>query len=349
MKSRFSTIIALFAVLAFAAAAFGQNISGSGYQALSARLPESDAAAVMDVNRLVNTALPQILAGNQALLSDFQGTIDTVKDRTGIDLRRFSTAAIGLKAIKRGEKDFDFSGVVIANGDLNMPALLAAAKLAANGKYREVKANGSTIIIFPMKDLADTAGRSKGRSAKTASKAHSALGGPAGEIAVTILDQTTLALGSLAQVKQVVTGSSHVSPDLVSLLPKEAVPVFSFAAKTPDGMSTFMPLDNDELGKNIDSIKYLFGSMNVTPAGTQLTATARTMTAENAQSLKETLEGLQMIGKALLGGSKGADKEVYARLVNNVVFSTTGNDVNLDLAIEQADVNFLVGLLGKTH
>jgi hypothetical protein len=89
----------------------------------------------------------------------------------------------------------------------------------------------------------------------------------------------------------------------------------------------------------------MFGSMDVTATATTLNATIGTAQAAQATELKDTLDGLQMLGKAFLGGGKGEDKQVYARLIENVKFASKGNEVSMDLAIAQADLNFLVGML----
>ena len=85
--------------------------------------------------------------------------------------------------------------------------------------------------------------------------------------------------------------------------------------KTPGGMSKLLPLDNDELGKNIDSIQYVSGSVDVATAGTSLQVMARTKKAGAGSGLKDTLEGLQIVGKAFLGGSKRPDQQVYGRML----------------------------------
>ena len=50
-----------------------------------------------------------------------------------------------------------------------------------------------------------------------------------------------------------------------------------------------------------------------------------------------------MVGKALLGGSKGADKKVYSRMVENAKISRTGNEIMLNLQVPQTDINVLIG------
>ncbi|MGH9820451.1 MAG: hypothetical protein ACRD43_09815, partial [Pyrinomonadaceae bacterium] len=65
--------------------------------------------------------------------------------------------------------------------------------------------------------------------------------------------------------------------------------------------------------------------------------------ADQAQSLLDTLQGLQVIGKAFLGGAKGQDKEVYARMIDNAKFARVVNEVTFDLAVPQSDIDILIG------
>lgn len=344
----------LFAIFTLSVLTF--NLAGSAVAdtkrkavdstAIVAMLPASDGVAVIDVKRFLTSALPQMLSGNQKMLAEVTTALDEAKAKTGIDVRQFKTVAAGITARRVKEKEYDFDTVMIARGQLNAGALVAAAKLAANGKYREEKAGERIIYIFAAKEIA--AQKVPGAtSSKTAAAIHKALGGLSRELAVTVIDPQTLAFGSLERVKETVSGTSKVGTDISELLNKTTSSVATFAARVPEGMSAFLPLDNDELGKNIDSIKYLYGSMDVVGATTSLNATARTLQADQAVSLKDTLEGLQMLGKMFLGNAKGADKQVYARLVDNVKFTAKGNEVSMDLAIAQTDIDFLVGLLAK--
>ena len=307
-----------------------------------AMLPDSDAVAVIDIKRFLSSALPQILSANPSMLGEVNKFLDEAKAKSGIDFRQFEHVAAGVTVIKTGEKDFDFDAVVIARGQINAGALLAAAKIAANGKYREEKAGERTVFIFEPAQAAQQ--NLPAGQAKTAGSVSKALGGKK-ELAATAIDGGTIIFGSVDRVKLALAGTSRLSPEISGLLNKTAAPVMSFAGRLPGGMGTFLPLQNDELGKQVESIKYLYGSMDVTAAGTAINATARTAQPEAATGLKDSLEGLQMLGKALLGGAKGDDKQVYARLVENVKFSARGNDVSMDLTVAQPDVNFLIGLL----
>lgn len=345
MKSTFFALAAV-TVLVLNAVGFGLFGGPSGSRqstALIGILPESDVVVGIDARRFFNESMPQILASNQPMLTGIMTQLNEIKDKTGIDLRRFDSVAVGMSMIKVKEKEYDFDPVAVARGDVNAGALIAVAKLASNGKYREEKVGEHTIYVFSAKSA-------KVAAAKTAPK-----GGPAvdsmvdkafdglmKEIAVTSLDANTIALGSLARVRATVEGSTRISAEVAGLLAGKENTVMSFAMRSPEGMSKMLPLDNDELGSNIDSIKYVSGAMDVTAAGASLNVNAQTLKAEQAKGLSETLEGLQMLGKAFLGSSKRADQKIYARLIESAKISRVENNVSLDLLVAQADIDFLI-------
>ena len=90
-------------------------------------LPASDAVAVIDVKRFLNTALPQMLSGNQQMLAEVTRGLDEAKTKTGIDFRQFDIVTAGFTAIKVKEKEYDFDSVIIARGQIKAGALIAAA------------------------------------------------------------------------------------------------------------------------------------------------------------------------------------------------------------------------------
>ena len=309
---------------------------------LALLLPASDGVVTLDVKRFFGVALPKILSANQPMLTEILAKIDEMKSKTGIDIRQFEYLAAGVTAQKISEKEYDLEPVIIARGRINSGALIGTAKLAANGKYREEKVGEKTIYVFAAKDIAEQA-KQQVPAGKTG-MADKILGKLSREVAVTTIDANTLVFGSLPLVRQTLDAKTTVGTDLTSLLGKRETSVVSFAGKLPTGMSAFLPLENDELGKNIESIRYVYGNMDVAGEITSVNLTARTVQSSQATALLETLEGLQMLGKAFLGGAKGADKQVYVRMIENAKFSAKGNEVMFDLQVPQSDIDVLVAL-----
>ena len=335
MKYRILAFLAI-AVLVLdlgASALAGSNSRKPGANDLVALLPASDGVVIFDSKRTFNDALPKILANNQPFLAKINGKIDEFRTKTGIDLRQFDVCAAGVSTRQISEKNYDVDPVIIARGQMTSASLIGAAKVASNGKYREERVGDRVMYIFD----ADTFGT------KQAGTRHL---GKVGEIALTSLDEKTIAFGEVDRVRDTLKAKSRVSPELVSMLEKDLTSVASFAVRLPSGLKAYLPLENDELGKNIDSIRYLYGNANVANNEGTVHVVARTDQNSQATSLYETLEGLQMLGKALLGSAKGADKQVYARMVTNAKFAVRGNEVTFDLAVPQSDLDILVAMIG---
>ena len=346
MKTRsFAAAVVAVLLLNFVGLAAPDNRrpAGTKHQAsrLVALLPASDGVAVFEAKRFLNDALPKLLAANQPLLGEIMAKITEIETRTGVDLRKFDQVAVGVASKQISAKETDYEPVAIASGDISAGALIAIAKLASNGTYRVETISGHIVYIFVPKDVAKKTAAKKVNS-QVADTIDRALDGMTGEFAVTAISGNTLALGSLARVRETLACQSHISAELAGLLSQKETTQMTFAMRTPDGMSKIVSLDNDELGANIDSIQLLSGYVDVAGAGTTLHVAARTKTAEQAQNLKDTVDGFQIVGKAFLGASKKPDQQVYARLVKNVKTDIHGSDVTLDLFIPQTDIDALV-------
>jgi hypothetical protein len=164
------------------------------------------------------------------------------------------------------------------------------------------------------------------------------------EFVVASYDTGTLIFGSLARVRETFETKTRVSADVSDSINRKPNAIVNFSAKLPNGMSGFVKLDNDEFGKTLDSIRQISGAMEVAGGNATVSIAAKTLKAEQAQSLQETLEGLQMVGKALIGGSKGADKQVYVRMIESLRLTRNINEVMFDLQVPQSDINILLGI-----
>jgi hypothetical protein len=336
MKYRIAAILSFaLLVLGLGASTFADTKSGKGgANELIAFLPSSDAISVFDSKRFFNEALPKLLANNPALLQQVNSKIDDTKARIGIDIREFDSLAIGATTRRVSEKNYDIDAVLVGRGQMGSSALIGAAKLASNGKYREERVGERVMYIFDLQQAA---------AAKTPGTFLDKLT----EVAVAALDPKVIAFGEVGRVRQTLEAKTRVSVDLVTMLERNLSAVGAFAIKAPSGLKEFLPLENDELGKNIDSIQYVYGNATVGADTATLHVTARTLQDAQAKSLYDTLEGLQMLGKAFLGAAKGADKQVYARMIENTKFAVRGNEVTFDVAVPQTDIDILVGMIGK--
>jgi hypothetical protein len=344
MKNSIFAVLALFAMAGnFAAPSLadtkGKTAKGGRAAELVSLLPASDAVVTVDAARAVES-MPALLAGNPTLLGKVTAEIEKMQSKTGIDIKQFKDVAVGVN-IKQGTgKNYDFDPVMVARGQVNATAIISAAKLAANGKYREAKVGGRSIYIISPAEVARQ--HATGAAAAKAQNVTRKLGD---EMAITAYDASTIVGGSVGRVRELLAGTSRVSPELSGYLGRTDGSIMDFAARAPGGLRALIPLDDDELGRNIDSIRFLYGSMSVNGEAASINATAKTLQPENAKGLKDTLDGLQMLGKAFLSSSRSADKQVYGRMVENARFTQTGNEVNIAISVPQSDINVLVGTI----
>lgn len=366
-------ILALAAVCAFAFNAFGITLAAANptekakqTSQLAALLPASDAVMTLDIQRLFGEALPQILSGNQPMLADIVGKIDEMKAKTGFDLRQFEQVAIGVSSRKTAAREMEFAPVLLARGSFNAGALIALGKIAvgskgSNIKYREEKAGGDRTIyvftspvVFKTVPLPNKPNMQPQKSRSVFEKAIDKMfQNLSHEFAVAAYDDNTLAIGSPARVRETLAAAvTHLDGDVSDLISRRPDAIVNFGLRTPNGMADFVPdLGSDEISKNIGAIRYLSVSADVSGGAATTAISAKTLKPEQAKSLQEQLEGLRMIGKGFLGGSKSADKIVFGRMIENLKIARNVNEVTLDLQVSQSDINVLLDKLktaGKT-
>jgi hypothetical protein len=347
MKFRSLILFALI-VLGLTHIAFAQKAAPNGAAnglRLAKQLPESDGILLLDVKRLFSDALPQILSGNQPMLDEVINHADRIKTLTGIDIRQFDRVAIGTTIKSVSAKEVDMSPVVLAEGKYTAESLLAAVKLASNASYREEKAGGKTLYIFtPRPENLPAGAVPKPSNSFIGNMIERAMKGIVShEIAVSPLNATTVAFGPVSRVKLTAEGVSRAGLTVLSLPGLQRGAVGSFGAKLPSGLSGLLGYDLDEVGKSINTVRYLSGWMDVEAGSTVVRTIAKTTLASDAEDLFLTLQDLQAIGKSLLGGTKGADKQVYRRLIDSLKFTRTGNELTIDLQVPQTDINILIG------
>lgn len=303
-------------------------------------LPASDGVGIFDTRQFLDTSLPTVLASNQPALAAVAARINEMAARTGVDLRKFDEIVVGIAARPVSAKEIDFEPVAIASGSVTDGAVDAIKKLAATGTYREEKIAGKTVYVFTAGPAMQQTGAVS--NSKIAAWVDKALRGLTREVAVSALSNNTLVLGSLERVRETIEGRTHVPADISALLAAKELAVVNFAFKTQGRMGQMLPLEFDMLGKSLESIQYVTGSLDIAATGTALQMTARTALPHQAAHLKDTLDVMKTMGGAVLGNSKKPGQAVYGRLIQNTRVTLRGSDVTLDVTIPQSDIDALV-------
>lgn len=346
MKSKIFVFL-IIAAFVFSAIAFvfSAKTSAKTTAELAALLPASEIVITFDAQKTFNTALPQILSANQEMLGKINDSIDGVKNRIGIDARQFEQIAVGAKTTQINAQTTELEPFVLARGTFNATQLITAAKLFSKGKYTEEKIGNRIIYIFKPETAAQTGTTAPTKSNSMMNKVlGSLLKNLSKEIAVTVYDDNTLAFGTIARVREAFgTNKSRVSQEILTLANKNSNAVLNFGGKMPKGMGALLPLDNDEIGKTIDAVNQFSGSLDIADGKSNLFVAAKTLKQEDAVQLYDTIDAMRSLGKMFLSGNKNADKQVYARMLENANVTRTGTEVSLSLEVPQSDIDVIVG------
>ncbi len=340
-------IFALFTFAAFIMSVVSfafveETASARGNNELVGLLPASDIVINMDAQRLFNTALPQMFSADPGALTEINAKLDELKNKTGLDLRQFQQVSAGIAAKQISAKEVDFEPFIMARGTFNSGALLAVAKLASKGKYTEKKIGSRTVYIFTPKELIDQ-NKPQGKSSMLDIVLDKVGKSLSREIAISAYDTNTLVIGTEGRLREAFEKKSTVSPEVLGMVYQNPNAVLNFGGKLPNGLADFINVDNDEIGRNIKSVREMSGALTIENNQVMVALNAKTLKEEQAQSLHEMLEGLQMLGKTFLGSSKKPKDQLYVRMIENAEITRNGNAVLFNLKVPQSDIDSLLG------
>mgnify|MGYP001328496377 CR=1 FL=1 len=329
--------LVLLNAVAFADVKKGKTKAAQTNQ-LAALLPASDGVLTVNSQRLLNEAAPQILAASPEKLNEFNDAVEDVKKKTGLDLRQFEQIAVGVN-FKQNQVD----PLMLARGKYDSSGLLAAVKAATGGKYREEKIGARTIYVFSTGELASQHQAKISGNSVISKIFNAVVRNIPEELAVTTFDEKTLALGSVARLREIFETKTRVSAEILSLVSRKPNALMNFGANTPEGLARFVELGDDEIGETLASVRQISGMMDLTAGNAVVSVKAKTIDAAQAESLEGTLVTLQALGKGFLGGMSGNDKKVYARMLEKLKITRAGTQIGLDLQVPQSDIDILLG------
>jgi len=288
-------------------------------------LPASDAIALIDVRRLLNETMPGILAGDQAKLATANAEIDKFKTRTGIDPRAFDRVVLGVRYTYPGALVTKLETVAIAHGTFDARALVAAARIAANGKFREEKYRGATILIVNINDQMKLLGLWDIR---------------VNELAVCPLDQNSLAIGTLANVRAAIaTGrKGGANTALAALATRDPQAVIGFAANLSRELMANLNVGNDTIAKDANSIRQAYGSIGSTATDVSLMLVARTDSPDSARNVGDTITGLKQLGGILVAQMAPPRKGLAQNALDNLKITTRGTEVEIKTQVASASL-----------
>ena len=308
----------------------GRN-SAPAASGLMTSLPESDAVAHVKVNQLLNEAMPRILADHPAKLTEVNAGIDRFKERTGLDPRMFQEVALGIRYTYPSEGVTKLQTVGLANGTFSSAAMVAAGRVASNGKYREEKHRDKTVYIFTLEENIKLLG---------------VFDFKINELAASPLSDNTLALGDLAGVRAAIDASrqrKRVNGELIALASRDPTAVIGFGSNLSEQLVSNLDIGNAPIAADLKTLRQVYGSVGTTATELELFIAARAMNTQAARSLGDTLEGLKQFGAFFVGRLTGARGVLAKSALNNLKISSDANELQIRTSVAQAEVGPLLG------
>jgi len=322
-------LIALFQLEA-AAQQRGRN-TAPAVPTLMSSLPQSDAVAQVKVKQLLSEAMPRILANNPTKLSEVNASLDRFKDRTGLDPRMFQQVALGVRYTYPSEGVTKVQTVALADGTFSAAGMVAAGRVASNGKYREEKYQDKTIYIFSIDENIKLLGLFDVKI---------------GELAAAPLNANTLALGDPAGVRSVIDASrsrKRANAELIALANRDPNAVIGFGSNVTEQLVANLDIGNAPIGADLRTLRQVYGSVATTETDLQLFLAARAVNAEAAKNFGDTLEGLKQFGALFVGRLSGAKGVLAKSALSNLKIVADANELQLRTSVAQAQVGPLLG------
>ena len=299
---------------------------------LMSSLPDSDAVAQVKVKQLLNEAMPRMLANNPTKLSEINASIDKFKDRTGLDPRMFQQLALGVRFTYPTEGVTKAQTVALANGSFSAAAMMAAGRVASNGKYREEKYRDKTIYIFTLNENIKLLG---------------VFDVTIGELAAAPLDANTLALGDPNGVRAAIDvprNRKNANAELIALANHDPNAIIGFGANMSEQLVENLDIGNAPIATDLKALRQVYGSVGTTTTDLQLFLAARAVNATAAKSLSDTLEGLKIFGAAMVGRLSGAKGVLAKSALSNMKIVADANELQIRTSVAQAEIGPLFGI-----
>jgi len=293
-------------------------------------LPASDGVMLVDVHGLLNDTLPRVFAGDSAKLAQVNGEIDKFKTETGVDPRALTRLVLGTRYVYPSLKTARLETVAIANGTFDVKAIAAAGRARAQGRYREERYRSATIMVFSINGEMRLLGLWK-------MKVH--------DLAVSVLDSRTLAIGSLASVRAAIdTGRTGKAANnaLLTLASRDPNAVIGFGANITRELTARLNVGSDSMATDVNSIRQVYGAIGSTQTDVSVTITARTDTAEAAKNLSDTVTGLKQLGTIFIMQMTGPRKALAQSALDNLKISTRANELEMRTQFAAASLASIV-------
>ena len=329
----FAAILSAFMLHATAlrSSTAAQKSAGAPAAALEAvgALPVSDGVLLLNTQPLLQTALPRVLLPED--IDEINSLSDFYRAHIGVDPRQLKSVAIGFRSqkgiISRALPDY----YATLKGAFDRQQITIALRAAAPHSLREEEYNGRHIYVFDLDEIFGVPGAGRG------------LPWLISGFSLAVLDDSTLALGNLINVRRTIDasdGQGRINAQLVrlaTLTPDALISVAALGNKVRDPALT--PINQqtaDEVTRALEAIDQFSAALTMRREVFELLLFVRTSNARQTQTLKDVLLPLiQQLGGAI------RDERLRA-ILNALEVSTEDNVLHARTEIPQALVATLI-------
>jgi hypothetical protein len=209
--------------------------------------------------------------------------------------------------------------------------MMAAGRVASNGKYREEKYHDKTIYVFTLDEHIKLLGVFNFRIS---------------DLAVAPLDANTLALGDPDGVRAAIDVSqkrNNGNAELIALASRDQNAIIGFGANMSEQLVSNLDIGNAPIATDLGKLRQVYGSVGTTATDLQLFLGARAVNATAAKSLGDTLEGLKAFGAFMVGRLSGAKGILAKSALANMSIVADANELQIRTSVAQAEVGPLLG------
>jgi hypothetical protein len=208
--------------------------------------------------------------------------------------------------------------------------MVAAGRLAANGKYVEQKYQGKTIYVFSLDRQIRLFGLWDMKVR---------------DLAVAALDGNTLALGDLDAVHGVIDANKtrkRPNAELIALASRDPNAILGFGGNISPTLLENLSLSNDSIARELTAVRQVYGTLGMTSTDLELMLAARTVDTYSAKNLGDTVEGLKQFGALFINRLSPVKGRLARSALNNLKITTVGNELQIRTAVAQSQVSPLM-------
>lgn len=323
-------------------------------------LPESEVVVTLDVKRILQEAVPRLLGQAPVARARFEAELEKLRAQTGFDVRGVERIVLGMGDFNvapgsLGAKDaMPGRMVAVITGSFDAPVLVAAARLAMSGQYREEQYGGMTLHTFTLENkarqLSAAAVVPTDLSVVSLGPHAIAIGLPASVRAAIDIHQRSGVNTANADLIAMATNSPHalmsVGADLRSWTRRAPVrrkaakelridPIDRLGSVETAGPATGATGPEAEYTKAFEAIRQVFFAAGMTPGTFHLHLVARAEGAEQVQTLNRMLTSLRE--------TTGTVTDPRARrILDGMQFFMQGNEMQIRAEFAQSDIASLL-------